>query len=112
MKADFVQLNMLISTGLFIYSAQLKKDNPVIQLYATDFNEETMLYLDKQEKKLVGNEYNVSFPEKDATLVIDTITRKITEAATKKAEAIKAMKEAKKASQKKEADAKADGKAE
>lgn len=105
-RPEFVQLNLMISTGLLIYSAQVRKDNPVIQLYATDFNEEAMLYLDKQEKKLVGNEYEVNFPENDAIIVIDTITKKITEAATKKAEAIKAAKLARLEQVKKEAAAK------
>jgi hypothetical protein len=76
-----IPLKLTMADGLFVIDARVRKNNPVMSLLITDFNEECRVFLDGASKTLIANEFDVKINEAGITSILETVKKKLEEKA-------------------------------
>jgi hypothetical protein len=63
------QLNMVLSSGLCVLSAKRREGSSIAVLYITDYNNNTRVVFDIEEKKVISNRDNIDFTKEDVEAV-------------------------------------------
>lgn len=73
-KVSLKRLNYLLPNGLFVISSKRRIDSPYAKLAVTDLNQTLKVIFDIQEKRIVGNIYDVQIPEEGAKILAEKIS--------------------------------------
>jgi hypothetical protein len=73
-KVSLKRLNHLLPNGLFVISSKKRNDSPYAKLAVTDLNQTLKIIFDVQEKRIIGNTFDVQIPEDGAKFLAEKIS--------------------------------------
>lgn len=69
------RLNVILSNGLCVVSAKLKKNAPLATLFITDYTYNTRIMLDMDNKVVLANQDNIELTAKDIDNIITMLKK-------------------------------------
>lgn len=69
------RLNLILSNGLCVLNAKLRKDGGVATLFITDFSTNTRVLFDIEGKRILANRDDIEFTPKDVENLIAALAK-------------------------------------